>query len=329
MKRAIKKVLGLAIALLLLGSSGARADFYGPFAPSAWTFSGDADGNSLTTSQMQITSSNIGGGIRTASYTINVPGNTNSISFSFHYITYDRDGSHFDLPYYSIGGTRTNMIADNCGGAYNSCVAQNGSQTGSITLTNVAGQSFAISQEALDGILGSAIITITNFEANLRYDDYLVNVNSPKLEVKDGIASCSPGTYRMSSGYVVQPNSVAYTLKINENPVSRVAFDPAGRLASHLFTAINHTITGAVSPDMAIWDISKLNDYKASCEVTVFNSGSMSNAQSNEFTDAVKTAEIAAKAQAWEDQRATATAANFTKEAREARKRAAARAVNG
>jgi hypothetical protein len=42
----------------------------------------------------------------------------------------------------------------------------------------------------------------------------------------------------------------------------------------------------------------------------------------------VKTAEIAAKAQAWEDQRAAANAANFTKEAREMRKRIAARSGN-
>jgi hypothetical protein len=79
---------------------------------------------------------------------------------------------------------------------------------------------------------------------------------------------------------------------------------------------------------MAMWDVSKLSNFEAHCEVTVAKGGSMFNSSSNKFEDAVKNAEKNAAAQAWEDQRAAANAANFTKEAREMRKRIAARSGN-
>ena len=326
MKNRIVKIIGFSLAFALIGSTGASADFEGPFAPNNWTFSGVADGNSLSVSQMQITSSNIGGGVRTASYSINVPGNTSYISFDFHYITYDRDGSHFDLPYYSIAGVRTNIVPDNCGGIINSCVAQNGTRTGSLTLTNVAGQSFGIIQEALDGILGSAIITISNFNAGIRYSDYLIGVNPPTFQIDSkGQATCSSGSYKFASGPSANINSFVYTLFINGQPVSRLASDPAGELPAHLFSSIKHSVLGVAAGNKAIWDVSTLSNYDAYCWVTVANSGATMTSISNETTDSVKLAAAAAKEKAWDLERAAAVAANFSKEARESRKRRAAR----
>jgi hypothetical protein len=319
-KKRIKKIALIASAFMFVGQASASADFYGPFAPSAWTFSGDADANSLTSSQMQITSSNLGG-LRTASYTIMVPGNTTSISFNYHYVTNDVDGSSFDMAKYSINGVTTNIVANN--------IPVGGTESGTITLSNLAGTSFAVIQEAIDGILGSATITITDFNATFRYDDYLVGVSAPVLTVDSkGQASCTAGTYRFASGPEASVNSFVYTLFVNNQPVSRMASDPTGAISSHMFAPITHSVQGTAVGNVATWDLSKQSNFDARCEVTVAKSGSVLTSHSNEFTDSVKIAAANAKAQAWEDQRASATAANFTKEAREARKRAQARSGN-
>jgi hypothetical protein len=311
------KVVTLALSFVLLNQSWASADFYGPFAPSNWTFNGDASANSLTSSQMQIESSNIGGGIRTASYSINVPGNTIYVSFDYHYVTNDRDGSSYDLAKYSINGVTTNIVASN--------IPNGGTASGTLTFNNLAGTSFALIQEALDGILGSATITITNFSAVLKQSDYLVEVEQPKLNVSNGLATCTAGKYKFASGQVADISSLAYTLIVEKAPVSRVVFDPSNLISPHLFSSITHSVSGGAGVESAIWDVSKLSNYEAYCEVSVAKGDSMLHSLSNTFEDAAKTAERNAAAQAWEDQRSTATAANFTKDMREMRKRLAAR----
>ena len=78
----------------------------------------------------------------------------------------------------------------------------------------------------------------------------------------------------------------------------------------------------------ASWDVSALKNFDARCEVYAWQSGGNIQSSSAQISDAVKTAEIAAMAKAREEERAAANAANFTKEAREMRKRIAARSGN-
>jgi hypothetical protein len=323
-KRRIKKIALIASAFMFVGQASASADFYGPFAPSAWTFSGDAAGNSLTASQMEIISKDDNPGeLSRGTYTISVPGNTISISFDYYYVTDDVNGSYYDMAKYSIDGSLTNITT--------SVMNRNSgtTQSGTITLNNFSGNSFAIIQEAIDSRLGSATLQITNFYANLRYDDYLVGVSAPVLTVDSkGQASCTAGTYKFTSGPEASVNSFVYTLFVNNQPVSRMASDPTGAISSHMFAPITHSVQGAAVGNMATWDLSKQSNFDARCEVTVAKSGSVLTSHSNEFTDSVKIAAANAKAQTWEDQRSEATALNFTKEAREARKRAQARSGN-
>jgi hypothetical protein len=158
--------------------------------------------------------------------------------------------------------------------------------------------------------------------------DPLVSVTRPELLVSDGKLSCSAGAYRFSSGSTADIHSVVYTLVVNNEPVSRIAYDTASAVAPHMFAPITQTISGVATKEMAMWDVSNLSNFDARCEVSVIKSGAMFNALSNEFSDSVKVAAANAKAQAWEDQRASATAANFTQQAREMRKRIAARSGN-
>ena len=158
--------------------------------------------------------------------------------------------------------------------------------------------------------------------------DSLVSVTRPELQVSDGKLSCSAGTYRFSSGSAADISSVVYTLVVNNQAVSRIAFDTANAVVPHMFAPLTQTVSGVATKESATWDVSKLSNFDARCEVSMIKSGTMFNAQSNEFSDAAKLAEANAKAQAWEDQRAAANAANFTKEAREMRKRIAARSGN-
>lgn len=84
-------------------------------------------------------------------------------------------------------------------------------------------------------------------------------------------------------------------------------------------------LPGTLTGSSMTWDTSAYKDYTAHCEITAFASSASSNSSSETLADSAFKARIAAAAQAWEDQRSTATAANFTKEMREMRKRLAAR----
>lgn len=317
----ILKVGGIVLGIVLIGQSTASADFEGPFAPSAWTGAGTATSNSLTANQMQIESIDDNSGFNSFSYTANVPGNTISISFDYQYVTADVNGSPFDMAMYAINGVEFDIVAND--------IPQNGTETGTITLSNFSGETFAIIQEALDSQLGAATITITNFQASFTPSDFLIGVSAPALLVdSNGQASCTAGSYKFATGSAAEINSFVYTLFVNNQPVSRMASDPASALLSHLFAPITHSVQGLTLANKATWDLSKLANFDAYCEVTVVKSGSLATLQSNQFTDAAKLAAANAEAKAWEDQRAAANAANFTKEAREMRKRIAARSGN-
>jgi len=315
MRPRIFKVFGFFVVFLLVGNTAANADFEGPFAPSQWTFQGSASGNSLTSSQLQIISKDGSAGTHSASYSVNVPGNTSSISFTFNYSTVDVDDSYWDMARYSVNGVLTDFVPGNVT-----------TRSGTISLVNVAGASFSIIQESLDGILGSGTITITNFQASYRPGDFLQSIVAPKLTITEHKATCSPGTYKMASGSKVDIFSLVYTLVVDGQPVSRIAHDPSNSIAPHMFSSIKHTVNGVASIEQAVWDISKLSNFDAYCEVSVAKFGSMANASSNLVTDSAKLAAIEAKRVEEEKARLEAVAANYTKEMRDMRKRMRERA---
>ena len=318
MRPRVHRIFGLFIVFCFLGNAAASADFEGPFAPSQWTFQGSASGNSLTSSQLQIISKDGSIGFHSASYSVNVPGNISSINFTYNYSTVDIDDSGWDMAKYSVNGVVTDFVPGNIT-----------SQSGTISLTNVSGTSFAIIQDSLDGILGSGTITITNFQASYRPGDFLRSVDAPKLTITEDKATCLPGTYKMASGSKVDISSIVYALVVNGQPVSRIAYDPSNSIAPHMFSSIKHTVDGVASIEQAIWDITKLSNFDAYCEVTVTTKfGSMANTSSNLVTDSAKLAAIEAKKVEEEKARLDAVAANYTKEMREMRKRMRERAGN-
>jgi hypothetical protein len=142
--------------------------------------------------------------------------------------------------------------------------------------------------------------------------------------MKDNSFTCTPGTYKMASSEV-NVSSFIYKLYLNNQLVSTVVND-AGRIipATMLQGAVTK-LPGTLTGSSLTWDTSAFKDYTAHCEITAFASSSSSNSSSETFADSAYKARVAAAAQAWEDQRSAATAANFTKDMREMRKRLAAR----
>jgi hypothetical protein len=330
MKMSLNRIFGFSIALVLMGQSAASADFEGPFAPANWTFSGDAASNSLSSTQMQITSLDrtLGqpkfGTETSSSYSISVPYFVAELSFSYSYTTNDVNGSNFDMAQYGVGGAATNLVQVNPNQGY--------TESGTVSLAGIGGQTFSIIQNALDTKLGSATITITNFSARNRNMNELRLDSAPVATEKAGVISCSPGTYTFLNGGSTEQaanlGALVYTLVIDGKPVSRLGAGSSSSLPAHLFPAFAQTVQGTADMKGATWDVSAMKNFDARCEVYAWQSGVNVQSTSEQISDAVKAAEIAAKSKAWEDQRASATAANFTQQAREMRKRIAARSGN-
>lgn len=306
----------------MVGNYGAAADFTDGFAPADWTFSGSATSNSLMASQMQITSFDdpIGGYTSTASYTITVPGEVLSVSFDYSYVTRDVNGSSYDLAKYGIDGVTTNLVASN--------IPQNGTASGSVTLTNLAGKSFSIIQEASDSILGSATITITGFNATSRSREFLVQTTSPALSLTTSIASCNPGTYKYARKGSANVQSLIYTLYVDDKAVSRLVHDPSRSLSPGSYALIDGP-AGTASATGATWDLSKLSNYKVYCEVSAHTSGASLSSTTETLYDSAYYAAIEAKKAAEETARQAALVEFNSKENRELRKRLAARGIRG
>jgi len=150
-----------------------------------------------------------------------------------------------------------------------------------------------------------------------------------EITANEKTISCSPGTYTFLNGGSTEEaqnlEALIYTLVVDGKAVSRLGAGSYTGLPSHLFPAITQSVSGTADMKGATWDVSALTNFDARCEIHAWQSGGNVQSTTAQFSDYVKTAEIAAKAQAWEKQRAAANAANFTKEAREMRKRIAAR----
>jgi hypothetical protein len=146
---------------------------------------------------------------------------------------------------------------------------------------------------------------------------------------KSNIVSCTPGSYTFlnsgSTSETANIQSFVYTLLLNGKAVSTLSTDGFRSVPAHLFPTIAGNMAGTATLTGATWDLSGMSNYAVSCQVFAWQNGANVQSTTATISDSVKTAAEAAKAQAWEDQRATATAANFTKDMREMRKRLAAR----
>jgi hypothetical protein len=139
--------------------------------------------------------------------------------------------------------------------------------------------------------------------------------------------SCSPAAYSVGESKV-EVQSFIYRLFVNGKLASTVVNDASRTIDSSIVGTSSSSLGGKLTSSGASWDMSGLTNYEARCEVTAVAANSLNISSSNFVQDAAFIAAANAKAQAWEDQRASATAANFTKEAREMRKRIAARSGN-
>ena len=326
MKNRIVKIIGFSLALALIGSTGASADFEGPFAPSNWTFSGDATSNSLSSTQMQITSLDRTLGqpkyqtATSSSYSILLPYYVSDLSFSYSYTTNDVNGSSYDMAQYGLGGTATNLVQVNPNQGY--------SENGTVSRAGVGGQTFSIIQNARDTQLGSATITITNFSARYRNMNALRLDSAPIATENANVVSCSPGTYTFLNGGTTpeksQITTAIYTLIVDGKAVSRLSAGNTAMISTQSYPAIASSITGSATLTGASWKLDSYKDYNVRCDVAVWQGPVTLQSSSAEVADSVKLAAIAAKEKAWDLELAAAVAANFSKEAREKRKRLAA-----
>jgi hypothetical protein len=151
-------------------------------------------------------------------------------------------------------------------------------------------------------------------------------IKEPTISSKDGNISCTPGVYKMGSSQTLV-DSVSYQLFINGVSTGSVVFDPMKQFSSSTTNASKYA--AIANNEKVTWDTKGLSNYSASCEISVLHHGAIVNSKSSSLDDSVL---ADAKAKALEaarladlNSRAAATAANFTKDMREMRKRLAAR----
>jgi hypothetical protein len=205
----------------------------------------------------------------------------------------------------------------------------------SYTLNGVAGSDYSLNEPRTGARLANGeIISLSaiNARSYVSRSNALRVTTRPVVGQSGNTLSCSPGSYVFLNGGSTEEaqnlGALVYTLVIDGKPVSRLGAGSYASLPSNLFPAFAQTVQGTADMKGATWDVSALKNFDARCEVYAWQSGGNIQSTSEQISDAVKAAEIAAKAQAWEDQRASATAANFTQQAREMRKRIAARSGN-
>ena len=208
-----------------------------------------------------------------------------------------------------------------------------GAATFSYTVNGSAGTDYSLSapRTAVRTANGS-LIPLSQYNGRWTPGSVLTATSQPKLSQKLDEISCTSGSYSyMNAGVTSQNSSVqaaVYELVIDGNVVSRLIGGNSALIPLGTLSTLTNQLSGTASLASATWALAGKKDFSAYCQVKVWQGSVSGTAVSSQIDDSAKLAAIAAKAQAWEDQRAAATAANFTKEAREARKRAAARGGN-
>jgi hypothetical protein len=155
----------------------------------------------------------------------------------------------------------------------------------------------------------------------------LVQISPVTATIDKDVMTCSAGTYKVGMSEVAI-SSLQYHLYVNDELMSSVVYDKEGVIPDVMKRGLINQVSALVSAKDALFNLSGMSSYSAHCVVEVYGYGSSASSFSNSYQDASYIKAANAKAQAWEDQRAAANAANFTKEARELRKRIAARSGN-
>ena len=156
------KSLAFAIASCACFAS-AHADLSGAYAPANWAVNNTNGGNGTVVAMpasLQLTSSNFTDldlaplDPSMLSFSILVT-QAATISFDWAYVTHDDNGSSNDTFGYAVGSTAVQVSVD---GSY---AAQSGSKTVFVN----AGETFSFRTVSTDNIFGSAVTTITGFNA--------------------------------------------------------------------------------------------------------------------------------------------------------------------
>lgn len=155
----------------------------------------------------------------------------------------------------------------------------------------------------------------------------LVQTSPVTATIDKDVMTCSAETYKVGMSEVAI-SSLRYHLYINNELISTVVYDKGSNIPDAMKKALPNQVSALVSAKDALFNLSAMSSYSAHCVVEAYGYGSSASSFSNSYQDAAYIKAANAKAQAWEDQRAAANAANFTKEAREMRKRIAARSGN-
>lgn len=155
----------------------------------------------------------------------------------------------------------------------------------------------------------------------------LVQTSPVTATIDKDVMTCSPGRYKVGMSEVAI-SSLRYHLYVNNEVISSVVYDKGSNIPDAMNKALPNQVSALVSAKDALFNLSTMSSYSAYCVVEAYGYGSSASSFSNSFQDAAFIKAANAKAQAWEDQRGAANAANFTKEAREMRKRIAARSGN-
>ncbi len=146
-----------------VGSTGStQSGFANYYAPANWTVThapaadqGTVNTSNAPTSVTLISSNGGNYGVHSVFFTIPIQAN-GDITFNWSYITYDIDGSAYDLPQYAINGViQGNICSFVSGGPV--------SQSGTCTIPVLEGQTFSLVMSAIDDIMGSAHLTVSNF----------------------------------------------------------------------------------------------------------------------------------------------------------------------
>jgi|688.fasta_scaffold02100_2 hypothetical protein len=144
--------------LVLTSTAVASANnFAGPYAVANWAFSNtNADGSvntSLAPNSIAITGGNNGSNsLGNSDFTITIPAAT-TLSFNWAYTT--TDGAQFDFPQVIVNGSATIFTGYSTSGST--------SQSGTMSVTLNAGDTFAFNIRTVDNFFGAATVVISNF----------------------------------------------------------------------------------------------------------------------------------------------------------------------
>ena len=222
--------------------------FSGAYNVANWTFTNsNADGNVNTTGapgSIVLTGGNNGSNLAgNTDYTITMPSNA-TISFDWSYNT--GDGAQFDIPRVIVNGTPTNMNGYSTSGTL--------SQSGSMTLTVNAGDTFGFNMFTTDNTFGAATVAVSNLAiTSLPTLLWTTADGGTIVGANNGLSvnATTTGTYTLTAtnGTCIGTDSVSVVF----NPIVTPTFDAVAPICSgEALTALPTTslngITGTWSP---------------------------------------------------------------------------------